>query len=89
VDFKLPRMYINVQCLIVLVEMALHVSQNALLPSFTILKFHLILVQPEGKFLVTKLEFRGSLDMSFEGDCHDVGVIPNLELLVTFGRSLS
>jgi hypothetical protein len=26
--------------------------------------------------------------MSFEGDCHVAEVIPNLELLVTFGMSL-
>jgi hypothetical protein len=25
--------------------------------------------------------------MKFEGDCHEVEVIPNLELLVTFGMS--
>jgi hypothetical protein len=26
--------------------------------------------------------------MSLEGDCHEDGVTPNLELLVTFGMSL-
>ncbi len=26
--------------------------------------------------------------MSLEGDCHDIEVTPNLELLVTFGMSL-
>jgi hypothetical protein len=26
--------------------------------------------------------------MSLEGDCHEVEVTPNLELLVTFGMSL-
>ncbi len=26
--------------------------------------------------------------MSLEGDCHEVEVTPNLELLVTFGKSL-
>ena len=26
--------------------------------------------------------------MRLEGDCHDLEVTPNLELLVTFGRSL-
>jgi hypothetical protein len=26
--------------------------------------------------------------MSFDGDCHEVGVTSNLELLVTFGLSL-
>jgi hypothetical protein len=39
----------------------------------------------EGKFLVTKFEFGGIFGMSFEGDCHEVEVIPNLELLITFG----
>jgi hypothetical protein len=42
----------------------------------------------EGKFLVTKSGFRGSFDMSLKGDCHEVEVTPNLELLVTFGMSL-
>ena len=42
----------------------------------------------EGKFLVTKFEFGGSLGMSLEGDCHELEVTPNLELLVTFGVSL-
>jgi hypothetical protein len=41
-----------------------------------------------GKFLVTKFEFRGSFEMSWEGDCHEVELTPNLELLVTFGMSL-
>jgi hypothetical protein len=36
------------------------------------------------QFLVTKFEFEGS----FEGDCHEVVVIPNLELFTTFGISL-
>ena len=44
--------------------------------------------RPEGKFLVTKFEFGGSFGMSLEGDCHEVEVTPNLELLVTFGMSL-
>jgi hypothetical protein len=43
---------------------------------------------PEVKFLVTKFEFGGSFVMSLEGDCHEVEVTPNLELLVTFGMSL-
>jgi hypothetical protein len=42
---------------------------------------------PEGKFLVTKFEFGGSFGMSLERDCHEVEVMPNLELLVTFGMS--
>jgi hypothetical protein len=42
----------------------------------------------EGKILVTKIEFAGSLDTSLEGDFHEVEVTPNLELLVTFGMSL-
>jgi hypothetical protein len=42
----------------------------------------------EGKFLVTKFEFGQSFFLSLEGDCHEVEVTPNLELLVTFGMSL-
>ncbi len=42
----------------------------------------------EGKFLVTKFEFGGSFGMSLEGDCHEVEVKPNLELLVTLSMSL-
>jgi hypothetical protein len=42
----------------------------------------------EGKFLVTKFEFGGSLSMSLKGDCLEVEVTPNLELLVTYGMSL-
>jgi hypothetical protein len=38
--------------------------------------------------LVDKFEFRGSFGMSLEGDCHEVEVTPDLELLVTFGMSL-
>jgi hypothetical protein len=45
-------------------------------------------MSPTGKFLVTKFEFGGSFGMSLEGDCHEVGVTFNLELLVTFGVSL-
>ncbi len=41
-----------------------------------------------GQILVTKFEFGGSLGMSSEGDCHEVEVTPNLELLVTFSMSL-
>ena len=44
---------------------------------------------PEGKFLVTKYEFRGNFVMSLSLDCLEVEVTPNLELLVTFGMSLS
>ncbi len=43
---------------------------------------------PEGKFLVTNFEFGGSFGMSVGGDCHEVEVTLNLELLVTFGMSL-
>ncbi len=52
----------------------------------------MLLTQPtqrkrtEGKVLVTKFEFGGSFGMSLEGDCHEVEVTPNLELLVTFGE---
>ena len=42
----------------------------------------------EGKFLVTKFEFGGSFDMSLEGDCHDLEVTHNSELLVNFGMCL-
>ncbi len=42
----------------------------------------------ESKFLVTKFECGGSFGMSLEGDCLEVEVTPNLELLVTFGMSL-
>jgi hypothetical protein len=42
----------------------------------------------EGKLLVTKFEFRGSFGMSLKGDCYEVEVTNNLELLVTFGMSL-
>ncbi len=38
--------------------------------------------------MVTKFEFGGSFGMSLKGDCHEVEVTPNLELLVTFGISL-
>jgi hypothetical protein len=34
----------------------------------------------EGKFLVTKFEFGGSFGMRLEEDCHEVEVMPNLEL---------
>jgi hypothetical protein len=43
----------------------------------------------EGKFLVTKCEFRGSFGMSLKGDCNEVEVTPNLEFLVTFGMTLA
>jgi hypothetical protein len=42
----------------------------------------------EGKFLVTKFEFGESFGMSLEGDCQEVEVTPNLELLVAFGTRL-
>jgi hypothetical protein len=44
--------------------------------------------KPEGKFLLTKIEFGGSFSMSLEGDSHEVEVTLNMELLVTFGMSL-
>jgi hypothetical protein len=44
---------------------------------------------PEGKFLVTKFEFGVSFGMRLEGDCHELEVTPNLELLVvTFSMRL-
>jgi hypothetical protein len=42
-------------------------------------------VCPEGKFFVTKFEFEGSFGRSLEGDCHEMEVTPNNELLITFG----
>ncbi len=39
-------------------------------------------------FLVSKFKSGGSFVMSLEGNCHEVEVAPNLELLVTFGMSL-
>jgi hypothetical protein len=42
----------------------------------------------EAKFLVTKFELGGSFGMNLEGDCREVEVTPNLELLFTFGMSL-
>jgi hypothetical protein len=41
----------------------------------------------ESNFLAT-FEFEGSLGVSLEGDCHEFEVTPNLELLITFGKSL-
>jgi hypothetical protein len=38
----------------------------------------------EGKFLVTESEFGGSFDMSLEGDCREIEVTPDVELLVIF-----
>jgi hypothetical protein len=35
-----------------------------------------------------KFEFEGSFDMSLEGDCYEVEVTPNLELLVIIEMSL-
>jgi hypothetical protein len=37
---------------------------------------------------VANIEFGGSFGMSLEGDCHELEVTPNFELLVTFGMSL-
>ncbi len=42
----------------------------------------------DGKFLVSKFEFGGSFVVSLEGDCHELEVTPNMELLVAFGMSL-
>jgi hypothetical protein len=42
---------------------------------------------PEGKFLVAKFDFGVNFGKSLEGDCHEVEVTPNLEMLVTFGMS--
>jgi hypothetical protein len=39
-------------------------------------------------FSLNFFEFGGSFSISLEGDCHEVEVTPNLELLVTFGMSL-
>ncbi len=41
-----------------------------------------------GKFLVAKFEFGGSFGISLEGDCHELEVTPNLELLVPLSMSL-
>ncbi len=41
-----------------------------------------------GQFFVTESEFGRSLGMSLEGDCHEVEVTANLELLFTFVESL-
>jgi hypothetical protein len=41
------------------------------------------------EFLIVKFEFRGSLSMSLERELYEFKVTPNLELLVTFGKSLS
>jgi hypothetical protein len=43
----------------------------------------------EGEFLVIKFDFGGTFGMSLEGNFHEFQVTPNLELLVTFGMSLS
>jgi hypothetical protein len=42
----------------------------------------------ERKFLVTKFEFGWSFSVSLEGDCHEIEVPPNLEMLVNLGMSL-
>jgi hypothetical protein len=41
----------------------------------------------EGKFAVTKFEFGKSFGISLEGDCYEIEVTPNLELIVPFGVS--
>jgi hypothetical protein len=51
------------------------------------MKFFFSMSNPEGKFLVIKLEFGEGFGMSLEGDCLEVEVTPNLELLVTVGVS--
>jgi hypothetical protein len=43
----------------------------------------------EGDFLVHKFEFRGSNGIRLKGDYPELEITPNLELLVTFGMSLS
>jgi hypothetical protein len=43
----------------------------------------------EGEFLVIKFEFRGSDGIRLEGDYSELEITPNLELIVTFGMSLS
>jgi hypothetical protein len=42
---------------------------------------------PKGKFLITNFGFGECLDVSLEGDCHEVEVTSNWELLVTFDMS--
>jgi hypothetical protein len=44
--------------------------------------------ESEVKFLVTEFEFEGRLDISLEGNCYEVKVTLNLELVVTFVMSL-
>jgi hypothetical protein len=48
-----------------------------------LLKFSMLLYH-RANFLSPNLSF----GMSLEGDCHEVEITPNLELLVTFGMSL-
>jgi hypothetical protein len=45
-------------------------------------------LQTEGKFLVTKFEFRGSFGMTLEGDCHELEVSLNFKLLINFDMRL-
>jgi hypothetical protein len=45
-------------------------------------------MRSEDKFLVTKFEFEGIFGLKLEGNCHELKVTPNLELLVTCGISL-
>ncbi len=44
---------------------------------------YLVTLAPEGQFLVTIL-----VNLSLEGECHEVEVAPYLKFLVTFGMSL-
>jgi hypothetical protein len=39
-------------------------------------------------FLVAKFEFGGSFGLNLEKDCHEVEIILNLKLFVTFGMNL-
>ncbi len=55
------------------------------------INFRCVLQQPkrlEGKLLFAEFELGGRLCKSWEGDCPEIEVTPNLELLVTFGLSL-
>jgi hypothetical protein len=63
-----------------------HMFHMGLVLQLTLRWFNVL--RSEGKFLVTKFEFGGSFGINLEGDCHEVEVTLNLELLVTFGMSL-
>ena len=43
--------------------------------------------RPGANFISQRFEFGVSFGMSLVGDYHEVGVTPNLELLVIFGMS--